>query len=194
MATLWNRAGHYTFTLWLLLLLSFCLFSSPILSRRTLDVYHTSDFRTPCGLSANLGCRSETCCRRLAKNTGCKKPPKNSSSGHHRTTLSGYIFGTGTYRQSEKNTCHLSNSNISARCSHNMANFGPLANVGGALCSTPQSFADTHYYRLPYSNATKTRKPLKLEGVPQTRQRISAVSSPKFTILCGHVEEIDINL
>jgi len=28
------------------------------------------------GLSANLGCRSETCCTRLAENTGRKKSPK----------------------------------------------------------------------------------------------------------------------
>jgi len=39
MAALWNRAGHYIFVLWFLL--SF-FFSSPILSRRRLDVYHTS--------------------------------------------------------------------------------------------------------------------------------------------------------
>jgi len=37
---------------------------------------------------------------------------------------------------------------------------------------------------------SKTRNPLKLAGVPQTRQQISAVSGPKFTILCGHVEEV----
>ena len=43
--------------------------------------------------------------------------------------------------------------------------------------------------RVPSSNAAKTRKLLKLEGVPETRQQISAVSSPKFTILWGHVEE-----
>ena len=36
---------------------------------------------------------------------------------------------------------------------------------------------------VPCSNAAKTRKPLKLEGVPQTRQQISAVSRQKFTIL-----------
>jgi len=42
MAALWNRAGHYSFALWFLLLSSFYLFSSPILSRRRLDVYHTS--------------------------------------------------------------------------------------------------------------------------------------------------------
>jgi len=44
MAALWNRAGHYIFALWflLLLLLSSFFFSSPYLSRRRLDVYHTS--------------------------------------------------------------------------------------------------------------------------------------------------------
>jgi len=43
MAALWNRAGHYIFALWFLsffLLSSF--FSSPNLSGRGLDVYHTS--------------------------------------------------------------------------------------------------------------------------------------------------------
>jgi len=41
MATLWNRAGHYIFALWFLLLSSF-FFSSPNLSGRRVDVYHTS--------------------------------------------------------------------------------------------------------------------------------------------------------
>ena len=40
------------------------------------------------------------------------------------------------------------------------------------------------------SNAAKTQNPLKFAGVPQTRQKISAVSRPKFTILSGHVEEV----
>ena len=43
---------------------------------------------------------------------------------------------------------------------------------------------------LPCSNAAKTRYPLKYDGVPQTRQSISAVSGLKFTILSGHVEEV----
>ena len=34
------------------------------------------------------------CCTRLAGNAGPKKIAKNSPSGHHRTTLSGYIFTT----------------------------------------------------------------------------------------------------
>jgi len=34
-----------------------------------------------CGLSANLRCRSETCCTRLAENTGCKKVARNRHLG-----------------------------------------------------------------------------------------------------------------
>jgi len=40
------------------------------------------------------------------------------------------------------------------------------------------------------SNAAKTRKPLKVAGVPQTPEKISAASGPKFTILWTHVEGI----
>jgi len=54
-----------------------------------------------------------------------------------------------------------------------------LPKTGGALCSTPQSLADAHYY----SNAAKTRNPLKFAGVTQTNEMISAASGPKFTIL-----------
>jgi len=64
-----------------------------------------------------------------------------------------------------------------------------LPNMGGALCSPPQSLADAHYY-MPCSNAPKTRKPLKVAGVPQTPETISADSGPKFTILSRHVEEV----
>jgi len=64
-----------------------------------------------------------------------------------------------------------------------------LPNTGGALCSTPQSLADARYY-MPYSNAVKTRKPLKVAGVSQTPETISAASGRKFTILWSHVEEI----
>ena len=43
MAALRNRAGHYTFVLWFLLQsIFYLLLSSPILSRRRLDAYHTS--------------------------------------------------------------------------------------------------------------------------------------------------------
>ena len=57
-----------------------------------------------------------------------------------------------------------------------------LPNIGGALCSTPQSLADAHY-QMTCSNAAKTRNQLKFAGMPQMVKPISAVSGPKFTIL-----------
>jgi len=64
-----------------------------------------------------------------------------------------------------------------------------LPNIGGALCSTPQSWL-TPTTRVPCSNEAKTRNPLKFAGVPQTNEMISAASGPKFTILWDHVEEV----
>jgi len=64
-----------------------------------------------------------------------------------------------------------------------------LPNIDGALCSTPQSLADATD-RVPCNNAAKTRNPLKFAGVSQTRQQVSAVSGPKFTILYRHMVEI----
>jgi len=58
MAVLCNRGPLYFCPV-----LSSFFFSLPNLSRRRLDVYRT-------GLSANLECRSEMCCTRLAVNTG----------------------------------------------------------------------------------------------------------------------------
>jgi len=56
-----------------------------------------------------------------------------------------------------------------------------LPNIGGALCSTPQTVADAHY-QSACRNDAKTRNPLKLAGVLQTRQQISTVSRPEFAI------------
>jgi len=71
MVVLWNRAGHYIFALWFLL--SFFFFSSPNLSGRRLSQRLQSGclpyFYTRCDPSANLGCRSQMCCTRLAGNT-----------------------------------------------------------------------------------------------------------------------------
>jgi len=60
-----------------------------------------------------------------------------------------------------------------------------LSNVGGVLCSTPQSLADAY---MTCSNAAKTRYQLKLfAGLPQNTGPISAASGPKFIILWGHL-------
>ena len=72
MAALCNGTGHFIFAM----VSSFYLFFSPSLVRRRLGVSHT--WR---GLSADLRCRSETCCTRLAENTGCKNLPKNRHLG-----------------------------------------------------------------------------------------------------------------
>jgi len=120
--TLLRRCGHHIFAL--RFLLSF-FFSSPNLSCCRLDVCHTCTH----GLSANLGCRSETCCTRLPENTGCK----NSLSGHYLTTLSGYILAT-----IRKN---LLSSNISSTCPHNMVNFDPLAaEISPVVWGIPANF------------------------------------------------------
>ena len=85
--------------------------------------------------SANLGlkCAARWKCR-------TQKIAKNSPSGHHRTTLSGYIFATKAQsnRQSEKK---LLNSIISSTCPHNMVNFGPLlAEICWRVWGTPANF------------------------------------------------------
>jgi len=79
-------------------------------------------FDTWCGPSANLECRSATCCARLAENAGPKKNAKNWPSGRHRTTLSGYSFATKARIDNRKK--NLLSSNISSTCPHNMVNFG----------------------------------------------------------------------
>ena len=80
-------------------------------------------FHTWCGLSANLRCRSETCCTRLAENTGRKKVAKNRHLGtiaqlcraipsqlRHVSTIGKKLF----------------NNDTSSTCPHNMVNFGLL--------------------------------------------------------------------
>jgi len=54
-----------------------------------------------------------------------QKSRQNSPSGHHRTTLSGYIFATTARVDNRKK--NLLSSNMSSTCPHNMAKFGPLA-------------------------------------------------------------------
>ena len=94
-----------------------------------------SYFHTWCGLSANLGCRSQTCCTRLAANTGRKKVSKKSPSAHRSKTLSGYIFATKHVSTIGNN---LFSSSISSRCPRNMVNVGLLkAEIGPVVWGTP---------------------------------------------------------
>jgi len=65
--------------------------------------------------------------------------PKKSPSGHHRTTLSGYIFAAKAHIDNRKK--NLLSSNISSTCAHNMVNFGPLAaEIGSGFWGIPANF------------------------------------------------------
>jgi len=67
------------------------------------------------------------------------KIAKKSPSGHHPTTLSGYIFATKARVDNRKNL--LNYSNISSTFPHNMVNFGPLAaDIVSLVWGTPANF------------------------------------------------------
>jgi len=72
-------------------LLSSSSFSSPNLSRRRLDVYHTSTHGVALVRISDAGLKRAA--RGSLEMQDAKKSPK-SPSGHHRTNLSGSIFPT----------------------------------------------------------------------------------------------------
>jgi len=75
---------------------------------------------------------------RLAGNAGPQKIAQNWSSGHRRTTLSGYIFASKARFDNRKK---LLNSNISPICPYSMVNFRPLmAEIGSGVRGTPAKF------------------------------------------------------
>ena len=92
-----------------------------------------------CGPSANLECRSERCCTRLAAKAGPKKSPKSGiwESSHNFVGL--YIFAAKACIDNRKK--NLLSSSISSTCSHNMVNFGPLAaEIVSLVWGTPGNF------------------------------------------------------
>jgi len=115
----------------------FFFFSSPNLSRRRLDVCHIS---TQCGPTVNLRCRSETCCKWLAGNTGCKSRQK-SPSGHHRRTLSGYIFAIKAHIDIWEKNLLSTKQQYLLHMPHNMVNIGSLAaEIGPLVWGTRANF------------------------------------------------------
>ena len=112
--------------------LSSSFFSSPNLSGRRLDIYHTSAH------GANLECISETCCTWLGENAGRKNDGKNRHLG---TIAQLCLALSSQLRHLSTIGKKLLGSNISPTCPHNMVNFGPLA---AAICwrvwGTPANF------------------------------------------------------
>ena len=100
-AALRSRYGHYIFALWFLLLLSF-FSSSPNLSGRRVDVYHTSTHRVALARIQNAGLK---CVARGSLEIQDAKMSQKSPSGHHHTNLSGCIFVIKTFVDNREQTC-----------------------------------------------------------------------------------------
>jgi len=114
-------------------------FSSPNLSRRRLDVCHTSTHGVAVVRIYDAGLKRAARGSLKIQNA---KNRQNSPSGHHRTTLSGYISAIKAHIDNRKK---LLNSNTSSTCPHNMAKCGPLtAEIGSRVCGTPANFNGFH--------------------------------------------------
>jgi len=128
MSALWNRAGHYMFALWFLSFLLSSFFFIPRLISAAAD-----------WMSTILPHMVWKYCRQMCKfrmqvwnvlhvarlKCWTQKIAKNSPSGHHRTSLSAYIFATKARIDNRKK--NLLSSNISSTCLRNMVNFSLLA-------------------------------------------------------------------
>ena len=88
-----------------------------------------------------------------------QKDRQKSPSGHHRTTLSGYIFTTKALIDNRKK--NLLNSSISPTCLHNIVNFGPLAAEIGSFVWAPQQISTGFASWLRYCRDVAQRKPTK---------------------------------
>ena len=110
---LWNRADHYIFMLWFVLLLLFF----PRLISAAADWMSAILPHMVC-LSANLRCRSETCYMRLAENTGRKKVTKN----RHLGTIAQLCRAISSQLRHVSTIGNNLLSNMSSTCPHNMVN------------------------------------------------------------------------
>ena len=100
-----------------------------------MDVYHTLTHGVALVRIYNAGLK---CAARGSRKYGTQKSRQKSPSGHHRTTLSGYIFATTAHIDNRKNVL---SSNSSSTCPHNMVNFGPLAaEIVSSVWDTPANF------------------------------------------------------
>jgi len=97
MVALWNRADHYIFAVWFLLS---SFFSSPSLSGRRLDVYHTSTHGATLVQIENAGLKRAACSS--LKIQDAKKLSKIAIWAPSHDFVGLYLHNYGTYRQSKK--------------------------------------------------------------------------------------------
>jgi len=135
MVALWNRADHYIFIL--SFVLSSSSFSFFFLAYSQLpQIGCLPYFHTWCGLSVNLRCRSETCCTRLAENTGCIKVAKNRHLGAIAQLSWAISLQLRHVLTIGKN---LLSSNMSSTCPHNVVR--PLAaEIDPVVWGAPANF------------------------------------------------------
>jgi len=113
----YGRPAYQMRTLYFCPVVSFFFFSSPNLSRRRLDVYHTST-HDDCGLSANLGC-SHARPKRAARGWLKIQDAKNHQKNRYFATIAQRCRAVkAKCRQSEKKNLLISNT--SSTCPHNM--------------------------------------------------------------------------
>jgi len=120
MAALRSRRGHYIFILWFLL--SSSSFSSPNLSGRRLDVYHTSTHGVALVQISNAGAA-----RGSLKIQDAKTRQKVAIWAPSHNFVGLYLRNYGMYRQSEKN---LLSSDISSTL-HMSSQYGELRPTSG---------------------------------------------------------------
>ena len=133
------------------------LSSLPNLSRRRLDVYHTSTHGEALVRIQDAGMKRAA--RGSLKIQDAKNRQKFAIWAPSHNSVGLYLGKEGMYGQSEKN---LLSSNISSRRPRNMANFGPLtAEIGSGVCSTPANF-NGFSSCLCYCSDVAHRRPTKL--------------------------------
>ena len=114
----------------------------PRLSQRP-QIGYLPYFDTSCGPSANLECRSETCCTRLAGNADPKNHQKVAIWAPSHNFVGQYICRAISSQLRHVSTIgkNLLSVNISSTCPDNMVNFGPLtAEICSGVWGTPKNF------------------------------------------------------
>jgi len=95
MVALWNRAGHYIFIRWFLLSFLFPRLISAVADWMSAKLPHMVRI-------SDAGLKRAACGSLKYR---IQKLAKKSPSGHHRTTLSGYIFTIKAHIDNRKKTC-----------------------------------------------------------------------------------------
>jgi len=142
MAALQRRCGHYIFALcvgFFYLLSFFLAYSQPS------QIWCLPYFHTWCGLSVNLGCRSETCCTRLAENIGRKNRQKIR---HLRTIAQIRRAISSQLMHIINNRKNLLNSNISPHMSSQYGVLQPTIAAKMAFSAIFSSFDVPQYSNL----------------------------------------------